>query len=170
MHAPHLMGRSRRQPHGDGPEGGRGTHEGEPLGIDQQAPSFLPFLVVLHLGTVAALLLYFWRDWFKLIGAFFGVGTADERRSQWHLLWMIIPNKTTVYLDPQHSSPFVDLLKAHPALGPDLFTWAQQARFTTQDFYFPNDTHLSMLGQVSLGKAMLQEVRKRLDRHDRTGS
>lgn len=62
----------------------------KPLGIDQHAPSFLPFLVVLHLGTVAALLLYFWRDWFKLIGAFFGVGTADERRSQWHMLWMII--------------------------------------------------------------------------------
>ena len=29
--------------------------------IDQHAPYFLPFLVVLHLGTAAALLLYFWR-------------------------------------------------------------------------------------------------------------
>ena len=27
--------------------------------IDQQSPSFLPFLVVLHLGTAAALLVYF---------------------------------------------------------------------------------------------------------------
>ena len=33
------------------------------LGIDQHAPGFLPFLVVLHVGTLAALLLYFWRDW-----------------------------------------------------------------------------------------------------------
>ncbi|MDR3441236.1 undecaprenyl-diphosphate phosphatase [Telmatospirillum sp.] len=36
------------------------------LGVDQQAPEFLPFLVVLHLGTAAALLLYFWRDWLDL--------------------------------------------------------------------------------------------------------
>ena len=31
--------------------------------LDQKAPEFLPFLVVLHLGTAAALLIYFWRDW-----------------------------------------------------------------------------------------------------------
>lgn len=62
----------------------------ERLGIDQRAPYFLPFLVVLHLGTVVALLAYFWRDWFKLLRAFAGVGPAEERRSQWHLLWSII--------------------------------------------------------------------------------
>src|SRR5579884_3498150 len=31
--------------------------------IDQRSPAFLPFVVVLHVGTAAALLLYFWRDW-----------------------------------------------------------------------------------------------------------
>jgi len=31
--------------------------------IDQHSPTFLPFIVVLHVGTAAALLLYFWRDW-----------------------------------------------------------------------------------------------------------
>ena len=31
--------------------------------IDQNAPDFLPYLVVMHLGTAIALLLYFWRDW-----------------------------------------------------------------------------------------------------------
>ena len=35
--------------------------------IDQKAPEFLPFLVVLHLGTAAALLLYFWRDWLDFL-------------------------------------------------------------------------------------------------------
>jgi undecaprenyl-diphosphatase len=34
--------------------------------IDQRAPSFLPFLVMLHLGTATALVLYFWRDWWTL--------------------------------------------------------------------------------------------------------
>lgn len=31
--------------------------------IDQSSPGFLPFLVVMHLGTAVALLLYFARDW-----------------------------------------------------------------------------------------------------------
>ena len=31
--------------------------------VDQHSPDFLPFVVVLHVGTATALLLYFWRDW-----------------------------------------------------------------------------------------------------------
>jgi undecaprenyl-diphosphatase len=58
--------------------------------IDQQAPTFLPFLVVLHLGTAAALLLYFWRDWLGLALAFCGVGALEERRAKWRLLWLIV--------------------------------------------------------------------------------
>jgi undecaprenyl-diphosphatase len=58
--------------------------------INQSAEGFLPFLVVLHLGTAAALLVYFWRDWIGILLAFIGVGPGDERRAQWHLLWMII--------------------------------------------------------------------------------
>jgi len=43
--------------------------------IDQSAPAFLPFLVMLHLGTATALLGYFWRDWWALaIGT---VGLAE---------------------------------------------------------------------------------------------
>lgn len=33
--------------------------------IDQSSPGFLPFLVVMHLGTAVALLLYFARDWWS---------------------------------------------------------------------------------------------------------
>lgn len=58
--------------------------------FSEDDPSFLPFLVVLHLGTAAALLLYFWRDWVEIIGAFFGMGGARERRERWRLLWLII--------------------------------------------------------------------------------
>jgi undecaprenyl-diphosphatase len=58
--------------------------------IDQHAPTFLPFLVVLHLGTAAALLLYFWRDWVGLVLAFFGAGPLEERRAKWRLLWLIV--------------------------------------------------------------------------------
>lgn len=35
--------------------------------IDQKAPDFLPYLVVMHLGTAAALFIYFWRDWFAFL-------------------------------------------------------------------------------------------------------
>ncbi len=34
--------------------------------IDREAPSFLPFLTTLHLGTAIALLVYFWQDWWAL--------------------------------------------------------------------------------------------------------
>jgi undecaprenyl-diphosphatase len=45
-------------------------------GIDQRSPEFLPFLVMLHLGTAIALLVYFWRDWWIL---FLGVvGLAEK--------------------------------------------------------------------------------------------
>jgi undecaprenyl-diphosphatase len=51
--------------------------------IDQKAPEFLPFLVVLHLGTAAALLLYFWRDWLGFARGVLGRGinAASERRT-----------------------------------------------------------------------------------------
>lgn len=46
--------------------------------LDQKAPDFLPFLVVLHLGTAAALLLYFWRDWLGFARAVLGLGPKEE--------------------------------------------------------------------------------------------
>jgi undecaprenyl-diphosphatase len=58
--------------------------------IDQDSPSYLPFLVVLHLGTAAALLAYFWRDWAQLAGALIGMGSPQERAERWRLLWLIV--------------------------------------------------------------------------------
>lgn len=53
-------------------------------GIDQRAPAFLPFLVMLHVGTAAALLGFFWRDWWTLITGVLGIGgrhqVAESRR------------------------------------------------------------------------------------------
>src|SRR5208283_400544 len=37
--------------------------------VDENAEGFLPFLVVMHLGTALALLLYFWRSWVDFAGA-----------------------------------------------------------------------------------------------------
>lgn len=46
--------------------------------IDQHAVGFLPFLVMLHVGTAAALLIYFWRDWVGILLAIFGIGAPVE--------------------------------------------------------------------------------------------
>lgn len=50
--------------------------------IDQHSPAFLPFLVMLHLGTAAALLMYFWRDWTGILAGILGQGSAvtESRR------------------------------------------------------------------------------------------
>ena len=46
--------------------------------IDQNAPEFLPFLVMLHLGTATALLAFFWRDWWKLAIGVLGLADAHQ--------------------------------------------------------------------------------------------
>jgi undecaprenyl-diphosphatase len=47
-------------------------------GIDQNSPEFLPFLVMLHLGTATALLGYFWRDWWAIVTGVLGIGGAHQ--------------------------------------------------------------------------------------------
>ncbi len=52
------------------------------MGIDQRAHEFLPFLVMLHLGTATALLAFFWRDWWAITLGVLGIGedVAEARR------------------------------------------------------------------------------------------
>jgi undecaprenyl-diphosphatase len=62
--------------------------------LDQQAEWFLPFLVVMHLGTAVALLIYFWRDWFDFgMAVVFNRGArpAEERRLFWRVVIATIP-------------------------------------------------------------------------------
>ena len=57
--------------------------------IDRDAAWFLPFLVVLHLGTASALLVYFWRDWATLLGgAWRARGRSDTPESR--LFWLLV--------------------------------------------------------------------------------
>lgn len=73
-------------------------------------------------------------------------------------LWMVIPNKTTVFLKPDFSKSFVHGFR-EAKLGPDLYAFAREKGYQMQDFYFSNDTHLSMHGQLALGEYMLGVVR-----------
>jgi undecaprenyl-diphosphatase len=56
--------------------------------VDQDSLQFLPFLVVLHVGTATALLIYFWREWWGLLQALFGRGEAIAE--QRHLIALLV--------------------------------------------------------------------------------
>lgn len=58
--------------------------------IDQKAPEFLPFLVLLHLGTAAALLIYFWRDWIGVVRGVLGMGPSSDRAGSRRLLLLLV--------------------------------------------------------------------------------
>jgi undecaprenyl-diphosphatase len=60
--------------------------------IDQKAPAYLAFVVLLHFGTAAALLFFYWRDWLHLLRILFASlargkfgDDPDER-----FIWMVI--------------------------------------------------------------------------------
>ncbi len=61
------------------------------LDVSTKESPYLAFIVGLHVATALALVLYFWRDWVRIIGGFLTslrdrrVVTADQR-----LAWMII--------------------------------------------------------------------------------
>jgi undecaprenyl-diphosphatase len=58
---------------------------------------FLPLVVMLHLGTASALLIFFWRDWLALIRAFLRtvarrkVSDAPDERLAWFIVIGTIP-------------------------------------------------------------------------------
>jgi undecaprenyl-diphosphatase len=58
--------------------------------IDLRSEAFLPFLVVLHLGTAIALLLYFWRDWWELFIGIFRGGQDEAGEDRRRLLALIV--------------------------------------------------------------------------------
>jgi len=62
--------------------------------IDQNGDGFLPFLVVMHMGTAVALLLYFWRTWLEFGTAVLirrGPRAAAERRLLMKVVVATIP-------------------------------------------------------------------------------
>lgn len=57
--------------------------------INREAPWFLPYIVVLHLGTAAALFIYFWRDWFALLGGTWKA-RGHVRDPHARLFWLLV--------------------------------------------------------------------------------
>jgi undecaprenyl-diphosphatase UppP len=65
--------------------------------VNQKVPTFLPFFVVLHLGTATALLLFFRREWISVVRGFFRTLATrklegdPEGRLAWLLLAGTVP-------------------------------------------------------------------------------
>jgi undecaprenyl-diphosphatase len=57
--------------------------------IDPRGPGLLPFLVILHLGTAAALLLFYWRDWIGLLTGLAGRGGTQARAASVKLISLL---------------------------------------------------------------------------------
>lgn len=58
--------------------------------INESSETFLPFLVVVHLGTAAALLLFFRREWIGVLSAAITRQPSPERVAQRRLLLLIV--------------------------------------------------------------------------------
>ena len=60
--------------------------------VNQDAPTFLPFFVVLHLGTATALLVFFRREWVSVIRGFFRTLATRKLREDpdGRLAWLLL--------------------------------------------------------------------------------
>ena len=63
-------------------------------GIDQSSSQFLPFVVSLHVGTAVGLIVFFWRDWVRLVSALWRSLTQGLRRVRQEpdqkVIWLLI--------------------------------------------------------------------------------
>ena len=68
--------------------------------IDQEAGSFLAFVVALHLATAIALLIFFWRDWALVLRAY--VGSVTRRQLVYDdtskFAWLLVAGTVVVGL------------------------------------------------------------------------
>ncbi len=58
--------------------------------INADAPTYLPFLVMLHLGTAFALLAYFWEDWWALIYSLISRSPDQISRENRYLVLLLV--------------------------------------------------------------------------------
>ena len=64
------------------------------LNVSRANSPYLAFIVGLHVATAIAMIIYFWRDWLRIVGGFFTsiaqqIETADQ--STWMIIFATIP-------------------------------------------------------------------------------
>ncbi len=61
------------------------------LDVSQSDSPYLAFVVALHVATALALLVFFWRDWVRLIGGFVtSIVRREVRTSDQRLAWLLV--------------------------------------------------------------------------------
>jgi len=66
------------------------------LNVATPESPYLAFIVGLHVATAIALMIYFWRDWVRIIGGFFSsirdreVKTVNQKMA-WMIIWATVP-------------------------------------------------------------------------------
>jgi undecaprenyl-diphosphatase len=63
-------------------------------GVDEKAPDWLAYLVVMHLGTSIALFVFFWRDWLNFVLSLVGASGSRaprDRRTFFYVVLATIP-------------------------------------------------------------------------------
>jgi len=91
------------------------------LPIDQKAPEFLPFLVVLHVGTAMALLLYFLRDWLQIALSLVSPPSARRDQDRGVLVKVIVATVPAVALGLVFEHKLKDLFGAPASAAAFLF-------------------------------------------------
>jgi hypothetical protein len=87
------------------------------------------------------------------------MGNFERRAAPYRVLWMVVPNKSTVYLQQSHADEFRAAFNPLK-IGPDLFDLAEQNRFKIMDLFPANETHVSTRGYILFGQRMLEAVRE----------
>ena len=73
--------------------------------IDQGAPNFLPFLVMLHLGTAFGLLVYFYADWLAMLRGLFGGGAPQAVLDRRLLLRLVVATLPAIIIGRLMEAP-----------------------------------------------------------------
>jgi undecaprenyl-diphosphatase len=91
------------------------------LPFDPKAPEYLPFLVVLHVGTAVALLLYFAKDWITVAGSLIASPSAERDVNRGILINVIVATIPAVVLGVVFEHKLKDLFGNAAAASAFLF-------------------------------------------------
>lgn len=83
-----------------------------------------------------------------------------RRHADLSIIWVVVPNKSSVYLNPRHAPDAAAALETG-GFGPDLFRLLTETSRQQRDLYLPNDTHLSPAGDRLLGERIADWLRLR---------
>jgi len=84
------------------------------------------------------------------------IDTLKKRLRSYRTIWVIVPNKSSVYQREISGEFWEDLEKRK--LGPNLYLLLQSTKKNIKDLYAPNDTHFSNSAYLLFGQKMTEFI------------